>query len=53
MTKMKDRTVEILKPTVLDEEWIQLIKEARYYGLTVAEIRHFLKKSQPLKTEKH
>ncbi len=29
----------------LDPEWVELIKEAKRYGITIEEIRRFLKKA--------
>ncbi|MGG1697948.1 anti-repressor SinI family protein [Bacillus zhangzhouensis] len=34
------------KTKVLDSEWVQLLCEARKAGLTVEEVRHFLKSSE-------
>lgn len=31
------------KTNKLDSEWVQLLREARKAGLTVEEVRHFLK----------
>lgn len=31
------------KTKLLDSEWVQLLREARKAGLTVEEVRHFLK----------
>ncbi|EKF34602.1 MULTISPECIES: anti-repressor SinI family protein [Bacillus] len=34
------------KTKLLDNEWVQLLREARKVGLTVDEVRHFLKSSE-------
>ena len=34
------------KTKLLDSEWVQLLREARKAGLTVEEVRQFLKSSE-------
>ncbi|MEI4790711.1 anti-repressor SinI family protein [Bacillus sp. FJAT-53060] len=37
------------KTNILDSEWVKLLNEARKAGLTVEEVRHFLKSNKKVR----